>query len=152
MCMHGEVIVRHKDIGRCGWTHRRLASQARVVHPPSSMCFVFLPSSALFLPCSVPFPLPSFCADTPSLFLAPASSSSSSLGVKRLWQWPYAFGLLHVFVWVPALEQTETAEVNRKRTTKDRPPIRFGTFSPPEGHSAKLGEWDGEEVKRNWIC
>ena len=48
MCMHDEVIVRHKDIGRYGWTHRRLASQACVIHPPSFI-FVFLPSSAFFL-------------------------------------------------------------------------------------------------------
>jgi hypothetical protein len=46
------------------------------------------------------------------------------------------------------LNEAETAEVNRKRATKGRPPIRFGTLSPPEGHSVKLGEWDGEEVKR----
>jgi hypothetical protein len=48
VCMHDEVIVRHKDIGRYGWTHRRLASQACVILPPSFI-FVFLPSSPFFL-------------------------------------------------------------------------------------------------------
>jgi hypothetical protein len=101
VAMHDEAIVRHKDIGRHGWTHTRLASQVY----KDDGCGRML--SDYFLD---------------------------------------QYGPL-------LLNKEETAAVNCKRAKKNKKPLRFGTLSPPDGSSIKLGDWLDEDIRKEltWL-
>jgi hypothetical protein len=43
--------------------------------------------------------------------------------------------------------------VNCERAKESKKPLRFGTLSPPDGSSIKLGDWQDEDIRKEltWL-